>query len=249
MSPLLTPLLDVKNLNVSRGSKIILSDVSFSVRPGEILGLIGPNGSGKSTLLKTLAGMILPKSGSIELSGVDVLKQSIFDRSRALTYVSDDLMSEFPVTAGEFVGMSRGSAIASSMKETGCLELKDCLVSELSGGERQRVSIARALAQGSKVICLDESLSQLDLHHQSMMGRLLKNYTSSGISFILVAHDLNFTTDWSDRSLLIKDGQVIAIDQTDRLMNAESLKKLYPNVELTFIAHPQTGKKKVFFLT
>jgi len=240
--------MNVKHLTVSLGCRKIIDDLSFSVHEGEILGLIGPNGSGKSTLLKALSGILIPDGGSVELSGKDVLNQSIFERSRLLTYVSSELFSEFPVTAREFVGMGRGGSIESAMKDAGCLELRDRLISELSGGERQRVSIARALSQGSKVICLDESVSKLDLHHQAAMGKVLKKYTASGISFILVAHDLNFTTDWADRSLFLKNGKMIALDQTDLLMNEEFLKKLYPNVELSFIAHPQTGKKKVFFL-
>ncbi len=244
----MSDLLSIKSLAVSLGERKILSDVSFSIRAGEIFGLIGPNGSGKSTLLKTLAGMITPDGGSIELLGKNVLTQSIFDRSRGLTYVSSELMSEFPVTAREFVGMSRGQVIESVMKETGCWDFKDRWIGELSGGERQRVAIARALSQGAQVICLDESVSKLDLHHQAAMGKLLKNYSLKGISFILVAHDLNFTTDWADRCLFLKQGRVIALDQTERLMNVESLKKLYPDVELSFISHPQTGKKKVFFL-
>lgn len=252
-------LLSVKKISLTRESRKILKNVSFSVDPGEVLGLIGPNGSGKSSLLKSIAGIYPDFLGEIDAFGSSVRSISSQERAKKITYVGAETDSEFPLTAMEVVvmgtyclgihrlGETDYECVKEIMVETGCWEYRDQLLSRLSGGERQRVAIARAFLQGSKVICLDESFSKLDLHHQARMGELLKKYTARGFSFILVSHDLNYTTDWADRCVLLKAGEIVADGTTKSVISEENLKKLYPDAQIVLSPHPITKAMKVYF--
>src|SRR5690606_6042660 len=137
--------------------------------------------------------------------------------------------------------------ISEVMEETGCAEFARRPITELSSGERQRVHLARALLQGSKWICLDEALSRLDLHHQARIGGLLRKYLARGYSFVCVSHDLNFTTDWADRCLLLKEGKFVAEGVTKEIMTETNLRKLYPDAEIVLAPHPSTGAMKAYF--
>ena len=145
---------------------------------------------------------------------------------------------------------ARGNIVVSRravMEETGCWDYRGRVLTELSSGERQRAHLARALLQGSKWICLDESFSRLDLHHQARIGTLLRKYVSRGFSFLFVSHDLNFTTDWADRCVLFREGSIVAEGPTLEAVNAENLRKLYPDAEIVLTPHPVSGAMKVYF--
>ncbi len=246
--------------------KTVFEDVSFELRPGEFLTLLGPNGSGKSTLMKLVAG-ILPMGlpgceGQVRYRGQDFLRDRPAFRARTLAYVGYDFGSEFPVTAYEAVMLARtaaGSGFAEhisvkdreavrwTMELCLCWDWRDQDLQTLSGGERQLVSLARALAQGAKILFLDEALSQMDLHHQAHIGKTLKGLTAQGWSVVLVSHDVNLATEWADTALLLASGGKVAQGPVRVVMSAENLKKLYPGASLVVGASPTTGAPKVFF--
>ena len=250
--------LHAENLSVKLGNRSVLDPLSFRLAPGSIIGLIGPNGAGKSTLLRSLSGLET-YSGRVTIGDRDLSTLTVRERSRLITYVGAEVATAFPLTAIEAValggyalGMRKNSAselerVRLIMEETGCAEYAERPLIDLSSGERQRVHLARALLQGSKWICLDESFSRLDLHHQARIGALLKRYLARGFSFVFVSHDLNFTTDWADRCVLLKDGKIIAEGATDAVVNEATLRQLYPDAEIILSPHPVTGSLKVYF--
>ncbi len=247
--------LEARDLGLKLGDRTVLDGITFTLEPGQIVGLLGPNGAGKSTLLRALNGVFQEIAGTIRIGGEEFRTLSPAARARRITYVGADLETDFPLTAEEFVGMGAYSlgkpadpnAVETVMEESGCFEYRARILNELSSGERQRVHLARALLQSSKWICLDESFSRLDLHHQARIGTLLRKYVTKGFSFLFVSHDLNFTTDWADHCILLRAGKIVAEGATKATVNAENLRILYPDAEIILTPHPVSGAMKVYF--
>ena len=252
----MTPILFTRDLTYGYGPRPVLDKMSLELSEGEILGLIGPNGSGKSTLLKVLSGMIAVPNSGIELYGKNISEYPSAIRARKVTYVGAELRAEFPLTALEVVsmgGQSGGPPVGltvqalAAMKRCHCDEFASREIRSLSGGERQLVALARALLLGARILLLDESLSRMDLHHQAAMGVLLKSLRGEGYSFILVSHDLNLTSEWATRCLLIKDGKNSAEGSPEAVLTKENMNALYPKANLVIGKSPSTGAVKIFF--
>ena len=255
----MTSILSVKGLSYNYSQHTVLDKISFQLSEGEILGLIGPNGSGKSTLLKILAGMTAVPGSAIELYGKAISGYTPSERAGKITYVGAELRAEFPLTALEVVSMGAlgisNSPLGHSLRDNALLAMKRCHCDELasreiqslSGGERQLVALARAFLQGARILLLDESLSRMDLHHQAMVGDLLKNLRVVGYSFILVSHDLNLTSEWATRCLLIKNGKAAADGAPESVLTEQIMNELYPHANLVIGKSPSTGSVKVFF--
>jgi iron complex transport system ATP-binding protein len=246
----------------------VLDDLSFELKAGEFIALIGPNGSGKSTLLKLLAGVIAHPahgslSGLIQYRGSELRHLSMQKRAQILTYVAPDFCSEFPLTVEEAVSLGRichGSVLGmdalplsdrqvvdQALELCQCSSLRSRELRSLSGGERQLVGLARALAQESQILLLDESLSKMDLNHQVLMGKLLVQLVQQGKTIILVSHDLNLASEWASRLWLMKQGQLIFDGAFDQGFTQENLQKLYPKTPLLVTQHPQKKTLKIFF--
>jgi iron complex transport system ATP-binding protein len=250
----------VKRAGVSRK---ILDEISFEMDQGEILALLGPNGAGKSTLLKILAGIQKAETGAIiRLRGEELMSVDPQTRARAITYVGSELRAEFPVTAMEAVLMGRFchhpllrhklskedlEQIQFAMETCRCWSFKDQDLQTLSGGEKQLVALARAVAQQSKVILLDESLSKMDLHHQSTVGKLLRKLSSEGKTFILVSHDVNLAAEWSQRALLLVDGKKAAHGAIESVLTDVHFKNAYPDAGIAVGKNPYSGAPQLFF--
>ncbi len=219
----MSPLLTAQDLRFAYDDRPVLKGVSLAVEAGEFVGLIGANGSGKTTLLRALLGL-LPASGATRLCG-DSLKS--LDRSeiaKRATMVPQDTHIDFAFTAREIVAMGRTpylgrfrpesandkEAIARAMRETGISGLAERLVTELSGGEKQRVHLARAIAQETRVILLDEPTANLDLTHQFEALTLVREFTRAKGGALAAIHDLSLAARFCDRLLLLSEGQIVA---------------------------------------
>jgi iron complex transport system ATP-binding protein len=216
-------LLTAQNISFAYDSRQVLKGISLAVESGEFVGLIGANGSGKTTLLRILLGL-LSANGEVRLCG-DLLKSlDRRDVAKRATMVPQDTRVDFAFTAREIVAMGRTpylgrftpersidqEAIARAMRETGVEGLAERPVTELSGGERQRVHLARALAQETRVILLDEPTANLDLTHQYEALELVREFTQSGGAALAAIHDLNLAARFCDRLLLLSDGKIVA---------------------------------------
>jgi iron complex transport system ATP-binding protein len=134
-----------------------------------------------------------------------------------------------------------------AMELCSCAPWKSRDLRKLSSGERQLVSMARALVQGAKILFLDEALSQMDLHYQAQIGRLLKNLSSQGYAIVLVSHDLNLASEWSQTGIFMKEGTVVAQGPMRSVLDAELLKRLYPGEAWVVASSPTSGAPKVYF--
>ncbi|ADT83599.1 ABC transporter ATP-binding protein [Thermococcus barophilus] len=197
------------NISFSYGSRRILHDVEFSAQKNSLLAIIGPNGAGKSTLLKCMVGILKPE-GYVNFNNINLIELKPKERAKFITYVPQTSVPEFAFTIEEFVEMgtyaTRGD-IKEALRKVGMWERRKEFVTNLSGGEYQLVLIARALAQGSEVILLDEPTSHLDINHALLVMNLLKDIKEEKI-VIAVMHDLNLALQYSDEIILLNKGKV-----------------------------------------
>ncbi len=196
------------SVSFSYGDRKVLDGVELEARKGELLAIIGPNGAGKSTLLKCLVGILKPQ-GYVRLNGRDILGMSPKVRARYVAYVPQSSVPEYNFTIEEFVEMgaymTKGD-VTTALKRVGLYERRRDSIFNLSGGEYQLVLVARALAQGSEVILLDEPTSHLDVNHAFRVMETLMSLRSEKI-VLSVLHDLALAVRYADRIIVLKDGR------------------------------------------
>lgn len=252
-------MLEVKNISVRLGDREILRDVSLTAEAGEIVVLLGPNGAGKTTLIRSLNGTVPIHSGAVLIQGVSLDSVSRREIARSVAVVAQENETKFPITVTEFVlagRFARGaafgwetaedtSAAANALRSCDLGEFGSRMMNELSGGERQRVVLARALAAETPILLLDEPTANMDLAHQSMMLRLVRDRcTASGTVAIVITHDLNLAAAFADKVMMLKDGSVIANGPPPVVLTAENLGEVY-GVSVLLDKNPVSGKLRV----
>ena len=218
-----------------------LNSVNMSAPSGSFYAVLGPNGSGKSTLMKGLLGIAKADQGRALIAERNVSNWDRKALSRVIGVVSQSETVSFPITVREMVGMGRyphlgplegeGSkdkvAVHEALEVCDVTHLVNRDLSTLSGGELQRVRIARALAQEPMALVLDEPTSSLDIKHAMEILELLKQSVASGLTVILTTHGLDLAARFSDRMLLLSEGQVAAEGTPDEVVNEETLADVY----------------------
>jgi len=240
----------------------VLRNISFEVKQGEFVSLIGPNGSGKTTLLKILIRLLIPQSGEVLIFDRNLNSYSRKEIARVIGFVPQDNVFVFPYTAMEVVLMGRtpylkGIGFESkedieialeAMKLTKTEHLAEKPMSFLSFGERQRVLIARALAQQPRIILLDEPNAHLDISHQIEIFALLKALAEErDVTVISVSHDLNLISSYSDKVILLSNGQIYAIGEPDVVLTEENIKNVY-GTDVIVDLNPATGRPRITLL-
>jgi iron complex transport system ATP-binding protein len=237
----MTSLLTAHGLSFAYRDRRILDDVSLAVEESEFVGLIGPNGSGKTTLLRVLLGFLSPTQGEVRLIGVPLDALTRREVALGLTIVQQDTRLDFAFTVREVVAMGRTphlgrftsetridkEAIRLAMQATETSGLAQRPVTELSGGERQRVHLARALAQNTQVILLDEPTANLDLAHQLEMLGLVRDLTRRGKAALAAIHDLALAARFCDRLLLLSGGKVVAAGPPADVVTESNLDRFF----------------------
>lgn len=218
-----------------------LNSVNMSAPSGSFYAVLGPNGSGKSTLMKGLLGIAKADQGRALIAERNVSNWDRKALARVIGVVSQSETVSFPITVREMVGMGRyphlgplegeGSkdkvAVHEALEVCDVTHLVNRDLSTLSGGELQRVRIARALAQQPMALVLDEPTSSLDIKHAMEILELLKQSVASGLTVILTTHGLDLAARFSDRMLLLSEGQVAAEGTPDEVVNEETLADVY----------------------
>jgi len=218
-----------------------LSGIDLVVRPGEIVGLLGPNGAGKSTLLRVLAGVLAPYRGSIRLGDAELSALGRREAARRLAMVPQEATADLPYTALETVLLGRHPHLSGlgfesrhdvelaerALARLGAASLAERPLAELSSGERQRVTVARALAQETPVVLLDEPTSFLDLRFQVELFDLLRELATEGRALLAVLHDLNLAAEYCDRVALLRKGRVVATGATAATLTYATLTEVY----------------------
>ncbi|AWC21192.1 Hemin import ATP-binding protein HmuV [Aminobacter sp. MSH1] len=233
-------LLDVQNLKASLGRRPVLHGVSFSVMPGEFIGLIGPNGAGKSTLLRALLGLI-PAEGAVALGTLDATHASARERALHMAYVAQEREIAWAVPVEMLVSLGRSphrpgfsaltaadrAAIERAMRRMEVDAFRERAATELSGGEKARVLIARALAQETPLLLADEPTAGLDPSHQIALMRLFAELAASERSVVASLHDLGLAARWCTRLLLIDGGRIVADGPPADVLTAQTLRAVY----------------------
>jgi iron complex transport system ATP-binding protein len=199
----------------------VLRDVSFDIRPGEIVALLGPNGSGKTTLLRTILKTIPALGGEVSIEGRSLNDFDYQDLARKVAFVPQEesptfgflvkaavAMGRMPISGGFFDTADDVEKALEAMSLTDCLSLQDRSIQELSAGELQRVWIARAIAQGAPVLLMDEPSSHLDPAHQLTLIQIAKDLASRGLAIVAAVHDLNLAAAMANRAILLCDGKI-----------------------------------------
>jgi ABC-type cobalamin/Fe3+-siderophores transport system ATPase subunit len=254
-------LLQADNITIKYGQRIAVSDVSLSVRAGEITTILGPNGAGKSTLLRALNGAVKLSSGQVLLEGQPLHRYPRRVISRQIAVVAQEGDVRFPVTVLEFVLGGRYAAASTGawgwesdhdinvaqkvLRETELSDLSGRLMSELSGGERQRAVLGRALATEATILLLDEPTANLDLAHQAAILALVRARSElQKVAAVVVTHDINLAAEFSNHVLLMKNGHGVAFGRPAEVLTPELLREVF-NVPVLVDAHPITGVPRV----
>lgn len=248
-------MLQVETLSVWYGLRRILENVSLEVQAGEVVGLIGPNGAGKSTLIRAISGVIPVKTGNVSVNGVNLLVLPPLARARLLAVVPQAAALPPAFTVWEtvllgrtpylnFLGQisSRDEEIVwQALAKVDALDLRERRVGELSGGEQQRVLLARALAQATPILLLDEPTSHLDLHYQIRFMETVRSLAQEDNLAILIAlHDLNLAARFTDRILLLVEGKVQAAGRPEQVLLPSLLSQAY-RWPVQVFPHPRDG--------
>lgn len=238
-------MLRIEDLSLSYGDKPVVQNLSLRVKKGQVVSIIGPNASGKSTVLKSIAGIIKPVSGKIFIEEKDISKMDSKKLAQKVSILlqqnknPDDMSIEELVYFGRyphkkwFEGFeaSDKKIIEEVMKLTNTFALRDKTLETLSGGERQRAWIAMALAQEPDILLFDEPTTYLDMAHQieflELVNRLNKE---TGVTVVLVLHDLNQAARYGNYLFAMKEGKIFAQGSPEEVLNPQNILSIY-NIE------------------
>lgn len=239
-SPGVVPSIDVGSVTVTyRNGHTALHEVAFRLEAGTITALVGVNGSGKSTLFRTIMGFVEPTSGRVEVAGMPVREAC---RRNLIAYVpqAEEVDWSFPVLVRDVVMMGRTNhmnwlriarasdraAVQAALEKTGMWEFRDRQIGELSGGQKKRVFLARALAQGAKIILLDEPFTGVDVKTEVAMVGLLQEIRGEGGLILVSTHNLGSVPEFCDRVVLI-NRTLLAQGPTGEVFTEANLAKAF----------------------
>ena len=235
-------LLDVAGLSAGYGDVDVIRNIDLRLEAGEFACILGPNGSGKSTLVRAVQGLLDSVSGSVRIQGQDLFRLKRKQVARAVAFVPQMAEPAFAFTVFELVAMgryvhqSRLSGLSSADRRmiqdvldmVGLAPLGTKKVAHLSGGERQRVLIARALAQDSPLLILDEPSSHLDLNFGLAVFALLSRLQrEKGKTILCTEHNINLVIPYAQTLLFIKEGRILARGDTASMITRDHIKDVF----------------------
>jgi iron complex transport system ATP-binding protein len=232
--------LTITDMGFGYSSASVLNDICLELAQAEILGIVGPNGAGKSTLVKCINNILRPQRGSVMLDGQAISQMNQMEIARQIGYVPQSAGHIFPTTVFDTVLMGRRphASWRSSPQDVNkvveileLLEISDLAmrnVNELSGGEQQRVMLARALVQEANLLLLDEPTSNLDIKHQlEVLDTITRLVDERNLSVIMVIHDLNLASRYTDRVMMLKQGRIFAVGDPVSVFTPENIFHVY----------------------
>lgn len=233
-------MIEIREVRKNYGATPVLDGVTLSLPAGGVTSIIGPNGAGKSTLLALIARLLRRDAGAIDLDGAEILHTPTDALARRLALLRQDNHIAARLTVGDLVAFGRyphskgrmtatdTGHVARAIALVGMEGLEDRFLDELSGGQRQRAFIAMTLAQDTEYALFDEPLNNLDIGHAVAVMRLLRRAADElGKTVVVVLHDINFASRWSDRIVAMQSGRVALAGPPREVIRPEQLRELY----------------------
>ena len=233
-------MIEVKNITKTYGNKKVVDNVSLNIQEGKITSFIGPNGAGKSTLLSIMSRLLKRDSGEVLVDGKDILKWDNKELAKKIAILRQSNNINIRLTIKELVSFGRFPHSQGNLKEEDyryideainymqLKEFEDRYLDELSGGQRQRAYIAMVIAQNSDYIFLDEPLNNLDMKHSVEIMKILRTLTDElGKTVVIVIHDINFASCYSDNIVALRDGKLVKNGPATDTIQKEELEKIY----------------------
>lgn len=233
-------MIEVKNITKVYGNKKVVDNVSLNIQEGKITSFIGPNGAGKSTLLSIMSRLLKRDSGEVLVDGKDILKWDNKELAKKIAILRQSNNINIRLTIRELVSFGRFPHSQGNLKEEDykyideainymqLKEFEDRYLDELSGGQRQRAYIAMVIAQNSDYIFLDEPLNNLDMKHSVEIMKILRKLCDEmKKTVVIVIHDINFASCYSDYIVALKDGKLIKNGLAEETIQKEELENIY----------------------
>ncbi|MCG2288304.1 ATP-binding cassette domain-containing protein [Staphylococcus epidermidis] len=233
-------MIQIRNLDKTIDNKPILKDISVDIKKGKLTSLIGPNGAGKSTLLSAISRLFSYENGSILIEDKEISEYKTDDLAKKLSILKQSNHTDMNITIEQLVKFGRFPYSKGRMKPEDydkveyaldllqLNEIKHRNIKTLSGGQRQRAYIAMTIAQDTDYILLDEPLNNLDMKHSVQIMQTLRDLCRQlNKTIIIVLHDINFASCYSDDIIALKQGELVKADDKDNVIQSDILKSLY----------------------
>ena len=232
--------MNVSNLKKKYEGKTVVDSVSFEIPKGKVMSLIGPNGAGKSTVMGMISRLIAKDSGMIDFENKDLFEWNSRELAKKLSILTQHNNIQMKLTVRELVAFGRfpysgnhltkedNEMIDKAIAYMELQEIEDRFIDELSGGQRQRAYIAMVIAQDTEYVLLDEPTNNLDIYHASNLLRTVRRLCDElGKTVILVLHEINYASFYSDYVCAFVDGRIAKFGTVDEVINKETLSEIY----------------------
>ena len=233
-------MIEIKNIIKEYNGKHVVDDVSFNIEKGKITSFIGPNGAGKSTVLSIISRIMKSESGEVLIENKKIKDYDSTELAKKISILKQTNNINVRLTIREIVSFGRfpyshgnlteedNKYIDKALNYMELRDIEDKYIDELSGGQRQRAFIAMVIAQNTEYILLDEPLNNLDMKHSvSMMKVLRKLADELNKTIVIVLHDINFASVYSDNIVVLQNGKIVKNDKAENIINKELLEEVY----------------------
>ncbi|RPF57456.1 ABC transporter ATP-binding protein [Abyssicoccus albus] len=233
-------MISLQNLSKKFDKTQVINDVTVEIEKGKITSFVGPNGAGKSTLLSMISRLVAQDSGEVLLEGSNIKETPSPQLAKKVSILKQSNHLQLRITVQELIEFGRFPYTKGKLKEEDHNKVNEAIeymqlddlrhryLDELSGGQRQRAYIAMTIAQDTEYILLDEPLNNLDMKHSVQIMQTLRRLVRElNKTVIIVIHDINFASCYSDNIVALKDGAIVANGKKDEVINSDMLKKIY----------------------
>ncbi|MBD8026529.1 ABC transporter ATP-binding protein [Ureibacillus sp. Re31] len=233
-------MIEIKGLTKKFGNKPVVEDVSVTIQPGSITSFIGPNGAGKSTLLSMVSRLLDADTGEVLLDKNDVKQWKSVEFAKRVSILKQANFINVRLTVRELISFGRypyskgrltpedEQFVEQAMDYMNLTDMQDKFLDELSGGQKQRAFIAMVIAQDTDYVLLDEPLNNLDMKHSVQIMKILRKLVDElGKTVVIVLHDINFASVYSDYIVALKNGKVVKSGPTNEIINSDALREIY----------------------
>ncbi|MCM3612244.1 ATP-binding cassette domain-containing protein [Planococcus sp. MERTA32b] len=233
-------MIQVRELSKLYGKKQVVENVTVDIQRGQITSFIGPNGAGKSTLLSMVSRLLDADTGEVLIDSTNTKKMKSNELSKRVSILKQSNFMNVRLTIRELVSFGRfpyskgrlndkdEKMVDQAIAYMDLAEMEHTYLDELSGGQRQRAFIAMVIAQDTDYVLLDEPLNNLDMKHSVQIMKILRRLVDElGKTVIIVLHDINFASVYSDRIVALKNGRVVKDGPTEEIIQSAALKEIY----------------------